>query len=808
MDMLLMASLIWLGEQVAPVDSYYRFRKSFQLKETKETMLRLSADSDYVVYINGKRVHVMQFPDFPDRKTYATVDVTEFVKPGDNTIAVLVHHMGQSFFTHYKCDPGLIAIVSQAGMPVAVTDATWKCSMDPGYTQNRRVIVSPQLGFTFEYDARKEADWMEPSFDDSGWEAATVHKRPTANGHWASMEERPILQLNQLPPEPVKLVWQGWRMKAAGVPFFGSRFVQEAFDVPEAERAGVNRLKPTIRPDGPAWRFKKPPQADMDLACTVDFGKESTGFITIDVEAAAGTVVEIHHGEHLDDGHPRSVIGPRNFIDRYICHDGRNQFTYPLRRIGGRYMQLIFSEYGETMPALHYAGISGVYYPLPQPTYLDTADSMLQKMRNVSINTLACCMHDHYEDCPWREQSLYAYDSRNQMLYGYYVWGNYDFAKASLELLGRSYLGNGYLEICAPAESSITIPSFTMVWIPSLLELYMHSGSLDEYKRQKETVKKILESALARKSRVEGLYEPGNEKRIWNFFEWTGRLDRCPAFPDSLYNIYMYEALGAASKLAAADGDSEASARYGAAAKKLGTAIEKMFWDEKKQCYGYLLPSENANQEDYEHVQALMLFNNLVPEAKIDAVVKAISSGKLVACTYSSLPYLVRGMADKTAAARMHIYDRIYNEFAKWTVEGFTSLPETPTGPDDFYWAGSCCHGWSAIPAYYINCIILGVRPLEPGFKKFEVKPYPGRQRRAGGMIPTPNGDIQVMWEKRNEDDPAKMGLYVEVFYPDGTSFVTDSYPEFPILEVVPMKYTLDQKSKMPTGVRLEPRRK
>ena len=67
MDMLLMASLIWLGEQVAPVDSYYRFRKSFQLKETKETMLRLSADSDYVVYINGKRVHVMQFPDFPDR---------------------------------------------------------------------------------------------------------------------------------------------------------------------------------------------------------------------------------------------------------------------------------------------------------------------------------------------------------------------------------------------------------------------------------------------------------------------------------------------------------------------------------------------------------------------------------------------------------------------------------------------------------------------------------------------------------------------------------------------------------------------
>ena len=808
MDMLLMASLIWLGEQVAPVDSYYRFRKTFQLKSTNKTELRISADSDYAVYINGKRISVTQFPDFPDRKTFATIDISDEVKKGDNSIAVLVHHIGQSFFTHYKCDPGLMAVVSQGGKPVIVTDGTWKCSVDPCFTQNRRIIVSPQLGFTFEYDARKEEKWLETDFDDSGWTAATVHARPTANGHWASLEKRPIAQLKDKEPRDVTLVWQGWTMKTGGVPFFGSRFVQEAFDVPESERAGVNRKKPMFRLGGPVWRFKKPPQADMGVACTVDFGYESTGYITFDIEAAEGTVLEIHHGEHLDDGHPRSVIGPRNFIDRYICHDGRNTFMYPLRRIGGRYMQLIFTDFGEKLPAVYYAGISGVYYPHGVKAYMDTADQMLQGIRDMAINTLDCCMHDHYEDCPWREQSLYAYDSRNQMLYGYYVWGNYDFAKASLELLGRSYLGNGYLEICAPAESSITIPSFTMVWISSLLEHYMYSGSLDEYQRQRETVKKILEAALARKSHVEGLYEPGNEKRIWNFYEWTGRLDRCPAFPDSLYNIYLYEALSAASKLAKADGDMEAAGRYGAAAQKLGGTIEQSYWDEKSGCYAYLLPSEHPKQEHYEHVQALMLFNDLVPQKKVESVVEAIRERKLTACTYSSQPYLVRGMMEQTEDARRHLYDRIYNEASDWLVKGFTSMPETPTGPDDFYWAGSCCHGWSAIAVYYISRYILGVRPLEPGFKKFEVKPYPGRQRRCGGLIPTPNGDIQVMWEKRDEDDPAKMGLYVEVFYPSTTTFVTASYPEFPILEVIPMKYTWDQKSKMPTGVRLEPTRK
>ena len=82
-------------------------------------------------------------------------------------------------------------------------------------------------------------------------------------------------------------------------------------------------------------------------------------------------------------------------------------------------------------------------------------------------------MHEHYEDCPWREQALYAYDSRNQMLYGYYVWGNYDFAATSLDLLGRGIRSDGMLELCAPAKAWITIPSFAR---PAKRPLWPKSG--------------------------------------------------------------------------------------------------------------------------------------------------------------------------------------------------------------------------------------------------------------------------------------------------------------------------------------------
>ena len=33
-------------------------------------------------------------------------------------------------------------------------------------------------------------------------------------------------------------------------------------------------------------------------------------------------------------------------------------------------------------------------------------------------------MMEHYVDTPWREQCLYAFDARNQMLCGYYAFEN------------------------------------------------------------------------------------------------------------------------------------------------------------------------------------------------------------------------------------------------------------------------------------------------------------------------------------------------------------------------------------------------
>ena len=77
---------------------------------------------------------------------------------------------------------------------------------------------------------------------------------------------------------------------------------------------------------------------------------------------------------------------------------------------------------------------------------------------------------------------------------------------------------------------------------------------------------------------------------------------------------------------------------------------------------------------------------------------------------------------------------------------GATSFWETIKGHADFGEAGSLCHGWSAIPIYFYQAYLLGIKPLEPGFKKFSIAPVTHIIDKACGTVMTPSGPIKVKW--------------------------------------------------------------
>ncbi len=753
------ASWLWLaGEETQP-NTYGCFRTEFNLsanrREWEHATLCLSADSNFTVFVNGQHCPGGQFSDYPTEKTYSSLPVNTLLHPGRNVLAIYIHYIGEDFSTGLRGLPGIIAVLHNDGHVLEVSGAHWRAVKDPAFQSGPMPKVTVQLGYTFACDANQTQPWQQPDFDASAWPEAKIQD---FNAYRPTLKPRPVAQLRELPRPEVRLVQHGVlsRPNESGTPAencmrdflrplpIAAAFTRESLP-PVATDYRSTYL--SLLPESPMLEFRplsEQPDAN-GYYLIVDLGREYAGHLELTIDAAAGTVVDIAHGEHLDDGRVRAAMGGRNFADRYICKAGINHFSYRFRRLGCRYLELHLTRIAGPVKT-GYIGLVPLELPLPKKAHFQTDDRLTELVHRVAIDTLKLCMHEHYEDCPWREQALYAYDSRNQALYGYYLWGNYDFAATSFDLLGRGRMRDGYLELTAPGQAPITIPVFTFVWVTELYEHFLHSGSLALFRRFRDTVGTIIAQALSRRDSRNGLYNAAVGKHIWNFAEWVPGLDGSDAFPQAQYNLYLYEALQSAALMYEADGDANQAMELRRVADELGTQTEAYFWDAAARCYS-TSGKDGKLAGHHAHIQALMLYNKLVPAEKIETVLASLCSGILTGLTFSAMPYLLRALMRINPATRKQAEKMLHDSFIPPILSGATSLWETPSGGADFDAAGSLCHAWSSLPAYYANAYVLGIQPLSPGFRNFRIRPYPGSLLFASGTVPTPAGDIHIAWE-------------------------------------------------------------
>ena len=462
----------------------------------------------------------------------------------------------------------------------------------------------------------------------------------------------------------------------------------------------------------------------------------------------------------------------------------------PFRRIGGRYLQLNITN-ASVPVSIRYAGIRPLSVPLPAAGYFQSGDTLADQTHKIGVRTLELCMHEHYEDCPWREQALYSYDSRSQMLFGYYVWGNYDFAAASLDLLGRGIRSDGLLELCAPARVPITIPIFSFVWVSALREHWLYSGNDALFHKFESQIEFMIGKIQELHDPVSGLYRLNTGKEIWHFYEWAPGLSTTGAREDEFhapYNLYFYEMLCSYAEMLRLSGQAGKAAEYQTMATELQGAINRNFWDARQNCYATKMIGGKL-QEYHDHIQFLALYNNIVPAEKLRAVLRTAYSGKLEKLTFSAMPYMLSALMPISPQARKYVATELKNSFDPMILSGASSLWETGKGAADFDGAGSLCHAWSSLPVYYYHAWTLGVRPLEPGFKRFLLSPYPGKFNAAKGTVATPSGFIEVEWHKSDD------GLRLQAHGPENLSPVLNALEDVSIISASYNKTPITEKT-------------
>ncbi len=234
-------------------------------------------------------------------------------------------------------------------------------------------------------------------------------------------------------------------------------------------------------------------------------------------------------------------------------------------------------------------------------------------------------------------------------------------------------------------------------------------------------------------------------------------------------NAFVFKALSDAAYLGGEIGEKEDAAKFGAAAKDLQDAFNKVLWDEKDGAYysGYYDSSESAaafkrdnadTVKPEDAVPHLPVAGNLAAPSVFFATL-ALDQGIVPAARRERVKSFL--LSHPVVGGRTMLYYYLYKllfasdtpERDKQVLDGFRTLwKEMVADPRDCSWedlnGGSHAHIYGMHPGYFLSAYVLGVRRDEPVWtRSLRVEPHLGGLTFAEGKVVTEYGLVPISWK-------------------------------------------------------------
>ena len=420
----------------------------------------------------------------------------------------------------------------------------------------------------------------------------------------------------------------------------------------------------------------------------VDLGEETAGFLELSINSSKEQEILIAYGEHILDGQVRRIIKNRDFSVEFKVKQGTNTYLHPLRRLAGRYLQV----YCEAPIEIEYIGL--------RPTEREVVEvsrafqePLLQNIYDVSVNTLKKCMHEHYEDCPWREQAMYTLDSRNQMLCGYYAFEGYEYQRENLLFTAKGQRADGLLSLNFPGGIDIPIPFFSLVYLMQVDDYVTFTKDatvLSEVRPVIDCIMKAFEQRIDENGLVANFPYP-----YWNFYEWSegsSNSSEITRTPDETYvkqydlilNCMYVFACRLYEKLYGVNMDTE----------NILSAIQNTFYQAERGLYKLSTKGEHYSQLGNAFAILIGLGTKKLAE-------KIVTDENLIPVTLSMNTFYYDALLQIDDTYKDFINEDIKRKYGYMLEQGATTFWEKESVIKDGG-AGSMCHGWSAIPVYYL----------------------------------------------------------------------------------------------------------
>lgn len=562
------AQWIW-QENDGPKNAWVAFRKEFDVKKVPESVVaQFSTDTKYWLWINGEMVLFeggLARGPHRDGIYYDEVDIQSYLKPGNNSIAILVWYWGKTAKTHEDSGKGGLFFSADLGETVLTSDKTWKLKQHPAYDPKSKGLhrsANRPNAMDVKYDARKAmGDWTSNGWNaavysmDESWKAAT--EKGGANAMpWGKMVKRPIPQWND-----------------RGLADY------------ESLRIGKKKIKLPYKNNG-----EKP----VTIFGKLSFNKQITPYLKVRSDA----------GKTIKMGTDNSF----NMINAQYTTTGGEQAFETYSWMNGHEAKY------EVPPGVDVLELKYRWTGVGEITgKFECSDPFFERIWWMAANTLYICARDCYMDCPDRERGLWIGDVADQTGAVFYTLdapGRLLLKKGIDNTIG--YQNSDIIQGLAPGfgnyrgkSSELTVQSNQYI-AQGIWPYYFNTGDKATLANAYPSVFKYLKLWEMKPT---GLPKIRNGYASW--VDWGTNPDKQP-----VEVCWYYIALNAAKKMAIELGETQDIAWYDERIQSIAENFDQHYWRD-----GYY--GREGKTKD-ERVSALAILAGLADEGKFDAMLENV----------------------------------------------------------------------------------------------------------------------------------------------------------------------------------------
>ena len=654
----------------------------------------------------------------------------------ENVIAVEVT-AGPDNQTHFsQGHAGFIAeLLDDAGHLLLATGSGWRGIAFTGFQAGQR------KGFTRACDLRAYPHgWQLPDFDDSTWPPLVADLTP-----------RPALRSHALPPLTEQFVAPDQTSPSEAAP--GSTDLQIGHVHARLAQQAALALRSLRDPPDQGDVLTIQP-ADHPVTTRLTFNQMLAGHLRFCAHAAEGTKLELDFEEV-----PGAAESDMHRL-RLTLPGGTTDYESPAYFSARAVRLTVHFPPGAPALALRGLGLVTRSQPVADRGAFTCSDPFLNDLWQICRQSLRLCMQDIHLDSPRHQEALGDHgDYLVEMLMAYYAFGDYALAHVDVERMALD------LEQQQGAQFHT---SYALLLPDVAADLLLFTGDRATARAALPAIRLTLQRALAWRGE-EGLLSQAPNYMFVDWIELGGANYHHPPAAQGMgaLTAFAVRALRRAAWLTRQLDENETEAAdWETAAAALADAFRICLFDPERRMYrdglrgisrqpthGYL-PPDGATDIFTRHTNILAVWAGIVTGSEAAELMRRVLADPSLP---EPQPYFQHYLFDALSAAGV-FQDHARAQLDLWR----PMLAAHPYSLREMWTGGDYSHAWGGTPLVQLSRRILGVEPLEPGWRAVRVHPQTLDLDWAHGTVPTPHGDITVAWRR------AAHGLTVDVHAPEG----------------------------------------